>query len=437
MSTIKKAIITLSVTLALLAMGLYSLLSMAIDSQPNVSTPGAVDYQTVASSKALLKRLLQQLESASSSTTLAIDELELKNLARMGSHSFRELTADISIEGERMQPAASLQLPTTPFGNFLNISFQVPSSDSRLTFQKLQIGSLSLPGSWLLPATTLLANAILPQEQLTSMLDVVSSIRIQEKTAFVTLKPPSGGLKSDIKQTVRRLQALRFPPGEQDRALHYYDLLTNSATRANFDPYSLSYFLQPLMAEASRQSTDSSAVAENRAVIWAMAIYFSYGEFEKLVGDLVSEKRRLVYPAFNVTLQGRRDLMQHFVYSAAISLATRQGIGIATGEFKELLDSGGPGSGFSFVDLAADRAGVHFASAAVASEKQAREIQQSFLEQGSEANYFPDIDGFEEGLTEEAFTARFTNTRSQAYQEQISRIDSRISKLPAYRARDN
>jgi hypothetical protein len=112
-------------------------------------------------------------------------------------------------------------------------------------------------------------------------------------------------------------------------------------------------------------------LVENRAVSWALAIYLSYGAMETLVGDLVSGQRALVRPTSRVTLGARWDLMAHFIYSAGITLATQQGIGIAAVEFKELLDSGKSGSGFSFADLAADRAGVRFVDVATGSESTA------------------------------------------------------------------
>ena len=51
--------------------------------------------------------------------------------------------------------------------------------------------------------------------------------------------------------------------------------------------------------------------------------------------------------------------------SAGIKLIADSGISFAAGEFKELLDALSGGSGFSFADLAADRAGTHFAKMAV------------------------------------------------------------------------
>ena len=60
-------------------------------------------------------------------------------------------------------------------------------------------------------------------------------------------------------------------------------------------------------------------------------------------------------------LAGRRDLLQQFIVSAGLRVLAENGVPMAIGEFKELLDSRSGGSGFSFVDLAADRAGLRFA----------------------------------------------------------------------------
>ena len=150
------------------------------------------------------------------------------------------------------------------------------------------------------------------------------------------------------------------------------------------------------------------------------------------MGDLVSSQRALVRPPSGVTLGGRWDLMAHFVYSAGITLATQQGIGIAAGEFKELLDSGNGGSGFSFADLAADRAGVHFVTAAISSESSARHLQQGIVADNSEAAFFPDVTGLVEGLSEEQFRQQYGSTQSESYRNQLDLIDQRIARLPVY-----
>ena len=149
------------------------------------------------------------------------------------------------------------------------------------------------------------------------------------------------------------------------------------------------------------------------------------------MGDLISSQRALVRPPSGVTLANRWDLMAHFVYSAGIAVATQQRIGIAAGEIKELLDSGGR-SGFSFADLAADRAGVRFVAAAMSSELAARQFQQSIVENPGEAAFFPDITGLQEGLSDAEFRQRYGDIQSERYRLELARIDQRIDGLAVY-----
>jgi hypothetical protein len=173
-------------------------------------------------------------------------------------------------------------------------------------------------------------------------------------------------------------------------------------------------------------------VDENRAALWALINFFSDGAFEALSGKLVSGESDLVRSPSGVTLAARGDLLDHFVYSAGITLATQQGIGVAAGEFKELLDSGNGGSGFSFVDLAADRAGIAFVEAATASEEGARQFQQVLLAGAGENGFFPDISGLAENLDQDQFRELYGSTESARYQRQLAAIDERIIRLPLY-----
>jgi hypothetical protein len=121
--------------------------------------------------------------------------------------------------------------------------------------------------------------------------------------------------------------------------------------------------------------------------------------------------------------------MEHFLSSAAIALASQQGISLAVGEFKELLDSGEGGSGFSFVDLAADRAGIAFVTLATASESQARDLQEHVMAYASEVTFFPDTSGLVEGLSDEQFRAQYGEVQSLRYRQQVELIDLRIAQV--------
>jgi len=412
--------------------GLLAFAMIALEDEPVVSASQAVEYADVATGKALVKRLLRQVEAAGErGTTLAIAESELRSLATLGSRSLSWLDADLSFAHSEISHRMAIEVPPTPLGRYLNVSLTIPSSRDGIAIDRLQAGPISLPGGWVVPAIAALADLLLPDSQVGLLLASVKGVQIDGDSALLHVQPPAD-VKARLKQTVRDVQAARLPEGEAGRVAHYYELLATLGRQGRQARLSLDAFIRPLLAEARQRVPGSSAQAENRAAIWALAIYFSYGSFENLLGDLVSSQRKLVFPAWQVTLAGRRDLMQHFVYSAGIALATQQGIGFAAGEFKELLDSGSGGSGFSFADLAADRAGVRFVEAATASAASARALQESMARHNGESAFFPDITGLREGIGEAQFRALYGNTASEAYAREVARIDQRISRLPVY-----
>jgi hypothetical protein len=376
-----------------------------------------------------VKRIKIQVESADQrGATLVMSRGELDQLAQLAAHTFKWLDMNVDIDNASIHARASARLPSNPFGNYLNLGLQFGESDQGIGIDRVTVGPAGFSGRWVLPLVARLLDIALPDKQASAMLESVRSVRIAGDTAQLTVYPPPD-VKRQLKRAVRTLQAAQFPPGEEARVGHYYDLLVGMGGTRDGSPRSLSAYLIPLMAEAAQRSQYSDAVTENRAAIWALAIYFSNGAFEALVGKLVSGQRPLVRPPAGVVLADRQDLMAHFLYSAGITLATAQGIGVAAGEFKELLDSGDGGSGFSFADLAADRAGIEFVNAAMASEQSARQLQQRIIASRGEASFFPDVSGLAEGLGEEQFREQYGSVESPRYLEQVRQIDKRIARL--------
>lgn len=435
MKAIRSTLVVMAVLLILLVVTALTLASFTLETRPLVQERAEVDHVTVATGKAVLKRLLRKVEVAGDQgTTLAVTEAEFGHLAQMGSHTFDRLDTEVDVVPESINARISLRVFPNPLGQYLNLVFEFGQSDAALRIDRWSIGRLRMPGGWLLPLAARLIDTLLPDKQASVLLASVRGFRIEGDTALFRVQPPPN-VKAELKQIVKSVQATRFPKDEPRRVLHYYELLAAMGEQGRRRRRSLSEFITPLMEAASARREDTSAVAENRAVIWALAIYFSYGGMETLVGDLVSSQRKLVFPAYNVTLSGRRDLMAHFIYSAGITLATEQGIGVAAGEFKELLDSGDGGSGFSFADLAADRAGIRFVEAATSREPTARRLQESLVANPGEAAFFPDIAGLDEGLGAKQLRENYGSLQSDKYQRQVELIDRRIDKLLIYQAR--
>lgn len=96
------------------------------------------------------------------------------------------------------------------------------------------------------------------------------------------------------------------------------------------------------------------------------------------------------------------------------------------------MDKGG--SGFSFADLAADRAGVQFAIMATDDKHGgASRLQSHMASASSEKSFFPDIFGLPEQLSYTEFGIDYQNTNSKEYKIMVAEIDRRIQVLPLYK----
>ena len=94
---------------------------------------------------------------------------------------------------------------------------------------------------------------------------------------------------------------------------------------------------------------------------------------------------------------------------------------------KELLDSTPGGSGFSFVDLLADRAGILFARNATRDVASAKSIQEFFVVQDrSEAEIFPSKARLAEGMEQATFELKYKSVNSDDYLEVVKEIDQRF-----------
>jgi hypothetical protein len=130
------------------------------------------------------------------------------------------------------------------------------------------------------------------------------------------------------------------------------------------------------------------------------------------------------------TIRGRRDLAQHFFVSAFLAATMGSDIAQTAGTAKELVDAHGT-SGFSFADLAADRAGAKFAEGIIS-----RRFPLDLLSQGFSASAFvPDVAGLPEGLSAADVASQYGSANDPRFQKQLQAIDRRLLQLPPYRAR--
>jgi hypothetical protein len=163
-----------------------------------------------------------------------------------------------------------------------------------------------------------------------------------------------------------------------------------------------------------------------RAALLVLGVYLA----EKNIATLIPEARN--WPQLRpvaLMLAGRNDSAQHFVVSATLAAWAGEPVADAIGVYKELADSQ-HGSGFSFADLAADRAGTRFGE--LLSRRDAR-LDTLLEKEFSDADLIPRISDFPEAIYAADFQRRFGDRNSPAYRQLTAEIERRLDALPLYK----
>jgi hypothetical protein len=192
----------------------------------------------------------------------------------------------------------------------------------------------------------------------------------------------------------------------------------------------LAVLLSALLARGDDAGApDSDAQADNSAAILVIAAYVNgrrlpIADAEK---DAANGHARPA-PVRSVQLRGRRDLAQHFMASAAMVVGGGSTLSHMIGLSKELSDANG-GSGFSFPDLMANRAGIRFAELATGSAAGAQHVQRLARVGLEQDTIMPGIEGLPEGLQRGALERALGDLGSPDYQRLLAYIDRRIGKV--------
>ena len=193
--------------------------------------------------------------------------------------------------------------------------------------------------------------------------------------------------------------------------------------------------LEIAFAYAEDNSHGTDAVLPNRAAILALGKILGDDSVARVGGrdldlgpanDRIALRRRIL-------LGGRGDLSQHFWVSAALAALSDESRAVAVGLSKEAMDSTPGGSGFSFVDMAANSAGIRLASVATRNSRSARALQARIRQGVEVADLLPSIRGLPEAITRDQLQADYGGLGGAETRRLLGEIDRRIAELPLYR----
>jgi hypothetical protein len=303
-----------------------------------------------------------------------------------------------------------------PFGRWLNVELRLRQTDTLPRVDALGVGRLPLPSALALPALRLLAER--RGVQLDALLAVEWLQQVRIGRGHTLLRYAFGP------DTAKQLRAALVAPGEQQRLLAYQAKLVE-VVRETTDSVSLAPLLAPVFRlAAERSAAGGDAAVENRAALIVLTFFAN----QRSLGLVVPDADAWPRPSpRRVTLLGREDFPLHFLISAVIAADAGTPLADAVGLWKELADARRGGSGFSFNDIAADRAGTRLGEAAV---RDAVRLQARLAAGVAESDLMPAVADLPEFLPEAEFVARFGGVGAPAYQRLMADIEARVDALP-------
>lgn len=325
---------------------------------------------------------------------------------------------------------ASPPIPDNPFGRYVNVRMLIESSTDGLQIGRLSIGDIEVPTAIVRPVFIVVMDQLAGEGRGRAFLETIRSVKVTGSQVSIVYQPKDG-LLDDLKSAAKKTVAA----GDPEITKIYWKRL-NDFHRANTTGgrLSLAPYMQPMFELARQRSAGGNAVEENKAAIFALAMFFGDIKLERFIGK-VREGEYTNGPRgiSAVRLQGRHDWVQHYLLSAGLALAGGRRIADFIGEAKEVQDATNKASGFSFTDLAADRAGVRFAEIAIGSVSGARRLQTLLSRPVRERDFFPKVSDLPEGMTAAQFKSRYGERDSAAFKRVIADIDRRIASIPMYR----
>jgi hypothetical protein len=339
----------------------------------------------------------------------------------------------VEIDPQQASLEASLRVPR--LDRHLNViargRAEVRDGTLRLTGNELQIGRFHTPSVVLVPLTYLTERALNGDRRVRPLLGPVRQLSMNDGTLHVVygrVKLPKGFV-ADIFHG--------DGTGAEDAESLRAQLEHMNKAAASLPPPGEARFattLRSAFAFAAERAGEDGAVRENRAAILALGLVLGTDRLENFTGRVTAgmDLGAIIHAYKGSTLRERRDWPKHFVVSAALTVLSLDRASDAVGLLKEELDADG-GSGFSFGDLLADRAGTTLADFATRDEDSARALQSRLAAGFLLDDYFPVAAGLPEDIQDAELQSRYGGVGGKEYEKVVAEVERRIAALPAYK----
>lgn len=402
--------------LLLLALAAGGLLLLALDSKPLVERSETISQAAVNQARWLFHtndpRRLQSGEARRTAVPAAlIDEginyLAGRSLRGRGALALGEETAEVRL---------TIRVPLLPGERYLNLRATFREGQGEPKIVAASMGSLPIPPQLLefLLASAVQGTGYGPEWTLArqAVRELNFEPRFQRIVVSYVWEPA----------LLDRARSIAFQPDDLVRIRS-----AHASLAALFDHHAPGRPVPLVSVLRTLLDIDGADQHENRrAALLVLGVYLA----EKNIASLIPEARG--WPQLRpvtLMLAGRGDTAQHFVVSATLAAWAGEPVADAIGVYKEMADAR-HGSGFSFADLAADRAGTRFGELLNRRDARLNALLEKELTDG---DLIPVISDLPESISAADFRRQFGNTSSPAYRQLTAEIERRLDALPLYK----
>lgn len=406
----------LTASLALLGSSVAVLFLACTDGRPLVVRGPAIVPQTMAEAKQLFRANDPRRLREGERRRVAIPATLIDEGANHLANHFLDGRGAFSMGEESAEIRLTVPIPYLPVPRYINLRASFREAEGEPRIATASLGKLPLPPQlleWALESA-LQASSHAAEWRLTR--DAIRRLAFEPTTGMVVIDYVWNT------EILDRARSMLFSPADIQRLREAQTALAGMLDhRAPRSAVPLIAVLKPLL-----ELPDDDRRARRRTSLLLLAVYLA----EKDIAELIPEARRWAKPRpVALTLRGRHDTAQHFVISATLAAWAGEPVAEAVGAYKELHDAR-HGSGFSFADLAADRAGTRFGELVAGNDIRVDKLMQG---KPTDGDLVPPLYGLPEYLPERIFLSRYGGPGQPSYDELLSEIERRLNKLPIYR----
>lgn len=413
--------------LLVMVAALALLATTVISGQPLIDDLPPPQPADSAAARHVVAELGDTVKASGQARGIVLGQRQLDALGRLTNHGFGTLRPQVRLGSGRADLALTIVVARH---SFINLEARVAERRGGFPPVSARVGAVDLSPAAMRWMVERLWHALGFPPEVGGPDDAVHSLRFTPRQQVVAVVRVPASLLDRVRTLV--------PGGEPgiDPALVrlYYAHLLAADLRSGVGAKPFALLVNRAFALAEERLSVGNAGEEARAAFVALGMLAVGQRVAALAGGVVDLGAACTPDPPALVLAGRQDLPKHFALSAALGVIFPDRLSRAAGEWKELNDSLPGGSGFSFVDLLANRAGLRLARITHQRSRDA-EAMIRLLARAREAALFPAAatDGLAEGMSATSFRRIYRSVTDQRYRHTIARLDATLDELPLYR----